>query len=406
MDEVKAAHGCLRLQPDGGLAVLDSRGRPAAAGSGLAGDLAAAVLSGKAGSLTATAGELYAVRTHLPAGGGLEETAVSVDMTNLSVVVGGDKIIKLVRQWSGADRSARLLARLADAGVESVPGYYGSLEWDHPEQGRGTLALLSALIPDADDGWTWAADDVVAWFRGGALPDFPSALGRLTAEVHAALIAAEPLPGPGAAEARARADGVLDVALALTDGDAGIRLENRAGHLRDLLAALPETGAPAFDLHGDLHVGQVLRSGDRYWLLDFDGDPQLPAAERDRPDTAARDVAHLAASLDMVASVAAKRLQADDPRSLDRLYGWAAEAQAQLVRAYHSAAAESGFPDLLDEALLPGLTAEQLLRELIYAHRYLPRWQYAADGAITYRFQRDFSRTPQTKEPVWTPPAS
>ncbi|MBF4992980.1 hypothetical protein ITX31_02495 [Arthrobacter gandavensis] len=406
MDSVKAVHGTMRLQPDGVLSMLDSRGLPATAGTGLAGDFAAAVLAGATSSLTASAGELHAVRTRLPAGDGLEEAAVSVDMTNLSVVIGGDKIIKLVRQWSGADRSARLLARLADAGVDSVPGYYGSLEWEHPERGRGTLALLSALIPDADDGWTWAAGDVVDWFRGGAQPDFPAALGRLTAEVHAALFAADPLPAPGAAEARARANGVLDAALALTDGDAGTRLENRAGHLRDLLASIPETAAPAFDLHGDLHVGQVLRSEGKYWLLDFDGDPQQPAAERDRPDTAARDVAHLAASLDMVASVAARRLQADDPRSLDRLYGWASEAQAELVQAYHCAAAESGFPDLLDEAVLPGLIAEQLLRELIYAHRYLPRWQYAADGAVTYRFRRDLSRTPQTKEPVWTPPAS
>ena len=405
MDELRAGHGCLRLAPDGTLDPLDSTGLPAAAGSGLAADLTAAVLAGNPSALTATTGELHAVRTRLAAGSGLEETAVPVDMTNLSVVVGGDKIIKLVRQWGGADRSSRLLARLADAGVEAVPGYYGSLEWEHPDRGRSTVALLSAVIPDAEDGWTWAADDVVAWFRGGAAPDFPAALGRLTAEVHAALLAADPLPAPGAAEVRARADGVLDVALALTGGDAGTRLAGRAETLRALVAAIPETAAPAFDLHGDLHVGQVLRSGDNYWLLDFDGDPQLPDAERDRPDTAARDVAHLAASLEMVASVAAKRLQTADPASLDRLYGWARGAQDQLVSAYRTAAAGHGVPGLLDAAQLPGLIAEQLLRELIYAHRFLPRWQYAADGAITHRFERDPSRTPQTKEPAWTPPA-
>ncbi|MER1997203.1 MAG: hypothetical protein ABTA24_12015 [Arthrobacter sp.] len=405
MDELRAAHGCLRLQPDGVLAPLDFTGRPAAAGAGLAADLAAAVLAGNTSSLTATAGELYAVRTPLAAGPELEETAVPVDMTNLSVVVGGDKIIKLVRRWGGADRSSRLLARLAGAGVQAVPGYYGSLDWEHPEHGRSTVALLSAVVPDAEDGWTWAADDVAAWFRGGAAPDFPAALGRLTAEVHAALLAADPMPAPGAAEVRARADGVLDVALSLTGGDAGARLAGRADTLRGLLEAIPETAAPAFDLHGDLHVGQVLRSGDRYWLLDFDGDPQLPDAERDRPDTAARDVAHLAASLEMVASVAAKRLQVSDPASLGRLYGWAREAQDQLVSAYRTATAGSGVPGLLDAALLPGLIAEQLLRELIYAHRFLPRWLYAADGALTHRFKRDPSRTPPTKEPAWTPPA-
>lgn len=406
MDELRAVHGCLRLEPDGVLIALDSQGRPASAGSGLAADLAVAVLAGSAADLAVTSGELHAVRTRLAAGPGFDEVPVPVDMTNLSVVVGGDKIIKLMRRWGGADRSSRLLARLAAAGVDAVPGYFGSLDWEHPEHGRSTVALVSAVIPDAEDGWTWAADDVADWFRGGALPDFPAALGRLAAEVHAALFAGDPLPAPGAAEVRARADGVLDVALALTGGDAGERLAGRAHSLRALLAGIPETCAPAFDLHGDLHVGQVLRSGSRYWLLDFDGDPQLPDAERDRPDTAARDVAHLAASLDMVASVAAKRLQAGDAASLERLYGWAGEAQEQLVSAYRSTAAAAGFPQLLDEAMLPGLIAEQLLRELIYAHRFLPRWQYAADGAITYRFERDPARTTQTKEPAWTPPAS
>ena len=410
MDELRAVHGCLRLEPDGVLTALDSRGSPASAGSGLAADLADAVLAGSTAALSVTIGELHAARTGLAAGPGLEESAVPVDMTNLSVVVGGDKIIKLVRRWGGADRSARLLARLAEAGVDAVPGYFGSLDWEHPERGRTTLALVSAVIPDAEDGWTWAADDVAAWFRGGPLPDFPAALGRLTAEVHAALFGAGPLPAPGAAEVRARTDGVLDVALTLTGGDAGTRLANRAEGLRSLLAAIPETAAPAFDLHGDLHVGQVLRSGDKYWLLDFDGDPQVPDAERDRPDTAARDVAHLAASLDMVASVAAKRLQVADSGSLEKLYGWADQAQTQLVSAYRSAAAAAGCPQLLDEAVLPGLTAEQLLRELIYAHRFLPRWLYAADGAITYRFERDgaacdAARNDMTKEPVWTPPA-
>jgi len=406
MDEVRAVHGCLRLEPDGVLAALDSHGGPAVAGTGLAADLAAAVLSGSTAALSVTTGELHAVRTRLAAGSGLDEAAVPVDMTNLSVVVGGDKIIKLVRQWGGADRSSRLLARLADAGVDAVPGYYGSLDWEHPVHGRSTLALVSAVIPNADDGWTWAADDVVAWFRGGPLPDFPAALGRLAAEVHAALLAAGAFPAPGAAEVRARADGVLDVALALTQGDAGTRLAGRAGLLRALLSGIPETSAPAFDLHGDLHVGQVLRAGSEYWLLDFDGDPQLPDAERDRPDTAARDVAHLAASLEMVASVAAKRLQVADTASLGRLYGWAAQARDQLVQAYRTSAADAGLPDLLDVAVLPGLIAEQLLRELIYAHRFLPRWQYAADGAITYRFERDdLARDAKTKEPAWTPPA-
>ncbi len=403
MEEVKAVHGYIRLNGDGSLTALDSAGQAAEAGSGLAAELVAAVLAGAAGGLSCTAGTLETVRTPLPAAGsGSAETAVPVDMTNLSVVVGGDKIVKLVRHWGGADRSARLLARLAEARVAVVPGYFGSLDWIHPTRGRGTIALVSAMVPDGSDGWTWAVDDVVAWFRGGTAPLWPATLGTLVAGVHCALLGAGQHSPPDASEVRDRTARVLEDALAVTGGAAGTRLANRAGHLAELLQSVPETAGPAFDLHGDLHLGQILRAGGTYWLLDFDGDPQLPAAERDRPDTAARDLAHLAASLDLVASAAAKRLQVSDQASLARLYGWAEEASVLMTDAYRDASSAAGKPGLLDESLLPPLIAEQLLRELLYAHRFLPRWQYAADGALTFRISRDHTRT---KEPSWTPPA-
>jgi len=404
MEQVRAANGYIRLSRDGDLAAFTPSGLAAAAGSGLAADLVSAVLAEDTGGLSCSAGELEAARTTLPADGvDLSEDAIPVDMTNLSVVVGGDKIVKLVRNWGGADRSARLLARLADAGVESVPGYYGSLDWIHPSLGRSTIALVSALVPDGSDGWTWAVDDVVAWFRGGEAPQWPVALGSLVAGVHTALLGAGQHRAPGAAEVRTRATRVLEEALAVTGGDAGIRLANRSGGLAALLLEIPDSTAPAFDLHGDLHVGQILRAEGKYWLLDFDGDPQLPVSDRDLPDTAARDLAHLVASLDMVASVAAKQLQVSDPASLEKLYGWARESGARMTAAYRDASRAAGHPDLLDEALLPPLIAEQLLRELLYAHRFLPRWQYAADGALTYRFARD--HTLNRKEPAWTPPA-
>lgn len=404
MHELRTPHGRIRLETDGVLTPLGSAGEPAAAGSGLAADLVAAVLSGAPDGLACSPGELRIVRTPLPAAAAAtDESAVAVDMTNLSVVVGGDKIVKLVRSWGGANRSARLLTRLAEAGVEAVPGYFGSLDWHHPTRGQGTLALVSAVVPDAADGWSWAVDDVVSWFQGGEAPRWPAELGRLTAEVHTVLLEAGAAAPPAAAQVRKRASDVLDRALSVTDGDPGLRLTRRASALKDILDAIPETAAPAFDLHGDLHVGQILRAGGNYWLLDFDGDPQLSAAERDLPDTAARDVAHLAASFDMVASVAAKRIQASEPQALRRLYGWSRDATGEMVASYREAAREAGVPDLLDEAMLPGLIAEQLLRELIYAHRFLPRWGYAADGAITHRFPPD--QTSQHKEPAWTPPA-
>ncbi len=64
-------------------------------------------------------------------------------------------------------------------------------------------------------------------------------------------------------------------------------------------------------------------------------------------------------------------------------------------------------PAAFDKRLIDGFLAEQLLRELIYADRYLPRWQYAPDAAITFRYPPAPGPAADTisEEQPWTPPA-
>jgi len=221
---------------------------------------------------------------------------------------------------------------------------------------------------------------------------------------------------------RARANAALDEALRVTDGDAGHRLRARSPALRDAISAIPDDPrGSVFDLHGDLHVGQILRSEattsapgqPRYWLIDFDGDPQLSDIERDQPDFSARDLAHLLSSVDLVGAVAMKRLGAVSTEVLE----WMRRANTQLIEAYRTALAThsptgaassdngGSLADSFDERLLAGFIAEQLVRELLYADRFLPRWQYAADAAITFRYPATSSAThPDAQEKPWTPP--
>jgi predicted trehalose synthase len=226
-------------------------------------------------------------------------------------------------------------------------------------------------------------------------------LGATVARLHDAL-GAEPAAAaddePATRERRALA--ALDAALestVRTGGPTAARLANRATSLRRDIRSLG-AAAPglAFDLHGDLHVGQVLRSPGtppRYTVIDFDGDPQLDSAERGRTDAAARDVAHLLVSLDLVAAVAQKRLGRADPAA----FAWADRARGALLDAYRATLVRS---DLFDPALVPGFEAEQLAAELTYADRFLARWRYAPDAAITHRHPP----TDDHPEDPWTPP--
>lgn len=366
---------------DAGVVLADGR-RPAA-GDGLGRALARAV-----------AGDA------IPADA--RERAITVDQTNTSVIVDERLVVKIVGRWAAADRAGELLERLAAAGSDDVDRLVGRVAWQHPVLGESTVAIVTEYLPGAEDGWTWAVDDVVAHLETGAEPDWPALLGTRVARIHDVLGRTASPSGAGATAMRlARADDALARALSATDpadGAGGARLHNRRESLaRDIRSLDGAQAGLEFPIHGDLHVGQVLASpgpdGRRYTVIDFDGDPQLSSDDRERADVAARDVAHLLVSLDLVAAVAQRRVGRADARAFE----WSDRAQAALLAAYR---AELSRPELFDEALLPGLRAEQLVAELHYADRFLPVWRYAPDAAITHRHPP----TDDHPEAPWTPP--
>ncbi|MGI9824681.1 hypothetical protein [Agromyces sp. Marseille-Q5079] len=330
------------------------------------------------------------------------ERAIAVDQTNTSVIVDERLVVKIVGRWAAADRAGLLLERLAAGGSHDVARLHGRVGWRHPQLGDSTLAIVTEYLPGAEDGWTWAVDDVVAAVAGAPDPAWPAELGTKVARMHDVLGDAASSAGADAATARlARADDALTRAIATTDGPTGVRLRNRREALARDIRSLPKTRPGLeFPIHGDLHLGQVLASPDaaapdgrRYTIIDFDGDPQLDAADRERADAAARDVAHLLVSLDLVAAVAQKRLGRADPAA----FAWADRARAALLDAYLAALARA---ELFDPHLLPGFEAEQLAAELHYAAGFLPGWRYAPDAAIAHRY----ASTNETPEDPWTPP--
>ena len=354
------------------------------------------------------------------------ERSIPVDQTHTSVIVDDRWVVKIVGFWGASDRSAAILDRLQRHHAVVSPDLAGALQWSHPERGTTTLALITEFVPESSDGWTWALDDTLAYLRSPAtadrdLPEWPAHLGTLTARMHAALLLEtdeQPSVDPRGGD-RAQAHDVLDSVFRHIDAenaherspvfdDEGFltRMRSRKAALAHAIDTIPESASgPLLIPHGDYHIGQILRTASgRYVVLDFDGDPQWDADRQLRPDGAARDVAHMLVSIDIVAAAAQKYLGRVD----ERAWAWAITAQQQFLDAYLHAVD----PDLLDTARLEGLIAEQLLLELLYAEQFLPRWRYTGDGVITRRFaaRRDTlvdspSSPTHDTEPPWTPPA-
>jgi maltokinase len=377
----------------------DGTWRVAVAGDGLAAELVARLAS-------PAPVELESGWTIRPAGAtgsvGREERPMGVDQTNVSVVVGERLVVKWYRQPDPAgERAPGLLRHLAAVGFGSVPPLAGSLEWSDAGAAPVTVALVDGFLPGVRDGWDWTIDAVLAHVAPGHRCDdacparFAGWLGRLAAELHVALATPSAvLPAPvGRADAAtirgwaAAARATLAEAVtrsAADDPAAGRALAAWTPALEARLAGLDPVDATAIQpIHGDLHVGQLPRWRDGVAVIDFDGNPALPAAARAAPQPAARDVAQLQCSVDHVGRAAARRLAAAGGRDAGaRIDAWIEGARDALLATYRTTLAAAGRSELLDERLLPAFVVEQESWELVYAARFLPRWRYAPLAAI------------------------
>ena len=148
---------------------------------------------------------------------------------------------------------------------------------------------------------------------------------------------------------------------------------------------MPTTKTTGMWIHGDLHLGQVLRAGDRLVLIDFEGNP-LTAADGRSPKRRppAVDVASIMQSFDHVVRMAQHRRP-----GRDAVFDTLANRLADAVLAGYQEHLEPYRFRFVDEQLLPGLRAAQELHELVYSVRRLPRWIYAPTLALRGMFPDD-----------------
>ncbi len=310
------------------------------------------------------------------------ERLITADQTNHSVVVDEHVIVKwFTPPVPDPHLGTTLLERLRTAGFAAMPKFHGI------EVREGSVvAMVSEFIPGAVDGWEWFVDEISGWIDGeistNQVRSSAIALGELAAGLHRAL-ADDPLQHIDAGIETGRWMDQLDEALDLAQGAALDVLRACEADIREMLTGTGLSGStPAINVHGDLHVGQILRIGDQLIVIDFDGNPLLETSDRHRPRPAAVDVASLIQSVDHAGRVAQRR-RPDSAACVDSLI---ATLTRTTLDAYRAAVAAGGLAELLDERLLRPLQVAQELHELVYAAQHLPRWAYAPTATLRAMF--------------------
>ncbi|NUT52949.1 MAG: aminoglycoside phosphotransferase [Saccharothrix sp.] len=292
---------------------------------------------------------------------------MGVEQSNSSLVVGGHSVLKVFRRvWPGENPDLTLHRVLRDN--LHVPRLLGSVSLDRTD----TLALVESYVDDGVEGWEAARADLGHTLAGTPRElDLVGELGRLgvaVAAVHADLGRAL---GTDPADHRALADRFL-TRLAETL-DLAPTLRPYAVALRVALGERVRAAAPGEvqRVHGDLHLGQVLRGNGRWVLLDFEGEPSAPPAERARPDSPLRDVAGMLRSLDYVAGhhrLTATNWSVEDER---RSRHWVHDAQRAFLAGY---AGESGVDLRAAATVLRAYQLDKALYEVRYEAANRPDW--------------------------------
>jgi trehalose synthase-fused probable maltokinase len=345
---------------------------------------------------------------------------VTAEQSNTSVIYDRAAILKVYRKLEpGLNPELEITDFLTrQTTFRGAPLLGGSLVYEVPHAEPTTVAVLQAFVPNQGDAWSAARAGLQELFAAEADPSFArtlaaadakaaAALGSVTGRLHMALAVAPPgaplAPEPTTPEdvaawhhdMQARLDRVLGALRAAAPGLAPPAREVAGRVLREadqLHASLGALGALAAErvakirVHGDYHLGQVLRTADGFVILDFEGEPARSLAERRAKQCPLKDVAGMLRSFTYAAQAAlleASESAREDPGLGARLGPWAEAWEDGVRAAFLDAYLEetwargAGFlPASRDrlEAVLRVYEVDKALYEIAYELDHRPAW--------------------------------
>ncbi len=298
---------------------------------------------------------------------------IGAEQSNSSVFFEEYGVLKMYRRLQpGVHPEAEMSRFLVErAGFANTPPPLATIELTPAgdESQATALGILFGFVRNQGDGWTKALDYlsrhlddalVSTGEREGDMPDpdifflmLARQLGIRTAEMHRALaerggddpdFAPEPIDRDDIAEWRRELAADTREALANLERrrsalpDNALDLADQLLAVRDQLfeqieCLIPdEIVAAKTRLHGDFHLGQVIVVQNDLFIIDFEGEPARPLAQRRTKASPLRDVAGMIRSFDYAAEAAVRHLAAARPAAEARL--------AQLAEAWRHRAVE------------------------------------------------------------------
>ncbi|MET8664406.1 maltokinase N-terminal cap-like domain-containing protein [Streptomyces tendae] len=297
-----------------------------------------------------------------PVPGGLAPRLLDAEQSNSSLIYGDEFILKLFRRVQpGVNPDLEVPDALARQGCGRVPAPVAWMRTTHPYQ--ATLGVLQPFLHGASDGWTLSLNALAA---GDEFTVQAHELGQAMGDVHLALASAFPVgtPGENGRTAAAMTERLTAAAHCVP------ALQPFVPGLRAAFAALStcDSGPPAQRIHGDLHLGQVLRAGRDWFVIDFEGEPSRPLAERRSAHSPVRDIAGMLRSFDY----AARQRRPWRPE-------WARRCREAFCAGY---AARAGWDPRKKHGLLRAYETDRAVYEVLYEARHRPDWLPVPMAAI------------------------
>ncbi|HEX6421347.1 MAG TPA: phosphotransferase [Acidimicrobiales bacterium] len=319
-----------------------------------------------------------------------------VEQTNTSVVYDERLILKMFRRvHPEPNPDVEITEVLGDRGFPHVVPQLAELRYEGAD-----LAVVRQYLLGSADAWHLAHTSLRDLLGTRMAPeeaggDFgPEAftLGEVTGRLHVAMAEAF---GTGEADPGAWLEGFRAQLARLPEGDVVVGGETvdvsdlvDVGAVDAVLARLVEVDhpGPAIRIHGDLHLGQFLLSDAGWFVLDFEGEPVRPMAERMVAASPLRDVAGMVRSF----NYAARTGLAERGRDIDdELVGLATAWESRAVEAYLSGYRHvEGAGELLPPAeadrdrLLRAFELDKAVYEVIYELAHRPDWVDIPASAI------------------------
>ena len=319
---------------------------------------------------------------------------IGQEQSNTSIEIDGQHVLKVIRRLqAGEHPQLEIGAFLRRTGFSGAPPLEGSMIYRSADGDHYAVGILEGWVDNDGDGWRYVTATLEQATNGGArnaLLESLSALGRVTADFHIAMASdtAHPAFAPEPASATDRREW-LD------------RLTRDTRRVVDLLshdrAALPESArdlsravvacrsalqqriasidvdrvrGPLMKIrvHGDYHLGQTLKTPGGFVLIDFEGEPARPLAERRTKHCALKDVAGMLRSLEYAdAAVRLRRASAPDAAEPMR--------QAFLAGYYSRPDLRNILPDRQTSGpLLMLFELDKVLYEIEYELNNRPDW--------------------------------